>query len=127
MYFKTLLLLAALFTAAMLPAQIRHIDLKTGKMCFLDAKGALVVPLDYDYLPWKYAPRMIARKGDLRGVIDGAGNTLLPFDYHDIRLEKNGRRRSHAGLRQQLRFNPESGPGYLLDRSGRQCHHTVSV
>ena len=79
-----------LLLAATATAQTRHIDLQTWKMGFLSPKGDTIIPVEYDFLPVQYAPRMIARKGEFRGVIDGVGNTLVPFEYQNIRLEKNG-------------------------------------
>jgi len=80
-----------LFLNISLFAQIsRKTDLQTGKMGFVDASGNTLVPLEYDFLPFQYAPKMVARKGDKRGVIDDKGQTIVPFDYHTIQLEKNG-------------------------------------
>lgn len=80
----------ALLLVQPLAAQTRHIDRQNWKMGFVDASGNTIISAEYDFLPWKYASRMVARKGDYRGVIDGAGKTLVPFEYQAIRLEKNG-------------------------------------
>ncbi|MCC6413586.1 MAG: TonB family protein [Saprospiraceae bacterium] len=87
-YFIILVLL--LFNTGIYAQISRKTDLQTGKMGFVDASGNTLVPLEYDFLPFQYAPKMVARKGDKRGVIDDKGQTIVPFDYHTIQLEKNG-------------------------------------
>lgn len=64
--------------------QTRQTDPLSGKMGFADAKGTLIIPMEYDYLEAQLAPFMIARKGDFKGVLDEGGHILIPFEYRDI-------------------------------------------
>jgi hypothetical protein len=53
-YFIILVLL--LFNTGIYAQIARKTDLQTGKMGFVDASGKTVVPLEYDFLPFQYAP-----------------------------------------------------------------------
>ncbi|MBI1224100.1 MAG: hypothetical protein GC192_02575 [Bacteroidetes bacterium] len=78
-----------LFMVAMLAtahAQHRKTDPQTHKKGFVDHKGKVLVPLQYDELPREWDSIMVAKKGPYLGLLGGKGEIILPFEYQELRL-----------------------------------------
>ena len=58
----------ALLLVHPLATQTRHIERQNWKMGFVDASGNTIISAEYDFLPWKYASRIVARLWAQGGV-----------------------------------------------------------
>ena len=63
---------------------------KNGVCGYLDLKNGIFVPTVYEEIICIGNDRLIVRKGEKHGVIDGNGSEVIPFEYNKLRAFKNG-------------------------------------